>query len=38
LGAHDLRELERLGVARVSMGPGFQTRALDAMKNIALGL
>lgn len=38
LGAHDLRELERLGVARVSMGPGFQTRALDAMKHIATEL
>lgn len=38
LGTHNLRDLERAGVARVSMGPKFQMMTLDAMKGLAASI
>ena len=37
-GVLDLRELEAAGVARVSMGPKFQTSVLEKMKELATAL
>lgn len=37
-GIPDLKTLHKMGVARVSLGPGFLKKAIQAMKNLAIQL